>query len=104
MFNAPLVFVFLLRLSLEKMPKWNAYVIHTVAKVSLPIYLVSHVLDSVWYPILNAHIALEQRIYYYPISIVVTFGGSFILAFVVEKISSRMYSLVDKIMCRIGVY
>lgn len=97
LFNAPLVFIFLLRLSLEKLPGWIAWVIGTIARVSLPIYLTSYVWDSWWYPILKSHVTWEHRMYYYLPSIVVTFGGSFILAVVVEKISTGIYSKLSKV-------
>lgn len=96
LFNAPLIFVFLLRVSTDKLPKWIVSVIHLVAKVSLPLYLVSYIFDSLWYPVLNAHVALEQRIFYYPLSIAVTFTSSLVLAFVVEKVSAGIYGFLSK--------
>lgn len=101
LFNAPLIFLFLLRLSLEKLPTYVIYLIQTIAKVSLPIYLVSYIFDCWWYPILNANVALEQRLYYYPISIVITFGASLFLALVVEKLSTIIYLKLNDIFHKI---
>jgi len=102
LFNAPLIFIFLLHLSLEKLPKCIVNMIHTIAKVSLPIYLVSYIFDSLWYPILNTNVVPAQRMYYYPISILITFGGSLFLAIVVEKISTAIYSTLNKTLNKIA--
>ena len=96
LFNAPLIFVFLLCVSATKLPKWIVFIIHFVAKVSLPLYLVSYVFDSLWYPILNANVVCEQRIFYYPLSIAITFTASFVWAIVVEKVSSVVYTFLGK--------
>lgn len=100
LFNAPLIFIFLLRISTIKLPKWSVSVIHLVAKVSLPLYLVSYVFDSLWYPVLNTKIALSWGLIYYPVSIAVTFSASFALALIIEKVSSIIYTGLIKKMER----
>lgn len=100
LFNAPLIFLLLLRLPIQKVPKFISGIIQLVAKVSLPLYLVSYILDSLWYPVLNSNVVYEQRIYYYPLSIIITFSGSFVLALVVEKISTTIYTRVNKVLCK----
>lgn len=97
LFNAPLVFVLLLRIPTTKMPKWMVSLIHLVAKVSLPIYLVSYIFDSWWYPILDTKISFGYKLMYYPLSIAVIFGASFVLALVVEKVSSMIYKGLGRI-------
>ena len=96
LFNAPLIFIFLLRISTIKLPRCIVSVIYSVAKVSLPLYLVSYIFDSLWYPILNAKVVLEQRMFYYPLSIAVTFISSFILAVLVDKVSTIIYGFLNK--------
>lgn len=77
---AVLVFLFLLRVKMEKWHPFLKRVIVKISEVSLSMYLLSWIFDNYAYPILNEKVPfMRDRIVYYFIVVPFVFGCSFVL-------------------------
>lgn len=94
MLVAILVFIFLLRINMEKWPNIVKKVVVKISEVSLPIYLVSWIFDNYTYPIFNNTISnVKDRFIYY--FVIVPF--IFICSFVVGCVIDFLYRKIDSI-------
>jgi len=80
-------FIFIKHLNLEKVPAWTEKFILSVSELSLGIYLVSWIFDSLAYPVLNSNIPqVQNRLFYYFLVVPLVFLGSALLAWMINII------------------
>lgn len=79
-----LVFVFITRLNLEKLPKPLKRCVGIIAKYSLATYLVSYIFDNLFYTELNKKVEkVTDKIAYFPLIVPLVFVCSLLLGIVV---------------------
>ncbi|MHC1721380.1 MAG: acyltransferase [Clostridiaceae bacterium] len=82
-----LIFIFLKHINLENAPSWIEKPVLLISELSLGIYLVSWIFDSIVYPILNSRIIqVQNRLDYYIIVVPLVFIGSAILSWLINII------------------
>ncbi len=90
--DSVLVFIFINNLNFEKLGKRAKKVLAKVSNLTLGIYLVSYIFDSMFYKILNSHEPdIEKRILYYIIIVPAVFICSLILSYIIDFIK-RIFS------------
>ena len=91
------VFLFMLKLNLEKTPQFLANIIQTISKVSLPLYLVSWIFDTLIYSVFNTHIIdFGAKIPFLPITVFLVFICSFIIACIINIVHHFLLQIVAK--------
>lgn len=87
-----LVFVFVLRMNINYLPKWLERSIQKISEVSLSIYLLSWIFDNYAYSILKGKIEnVRGRFVYIFIMVLFVFGCSFVLACLIHYIYKIMF-------------
>ncbi len=85
--NSILIFVFLLRISTDCMPKAVKKIIVTISEVSFGMYIVSWIFDQYTYPKLISSVSnMPSRIQYYFIVVPFIFICTFILAYIINLV------------------
>ena len=92
------VFLFLVRLNLDKCPPFLQKILAFLSAISLPTYLLSYIVDDYCYPIFNSLIEnpLDRLFYYIPM-VPITFTISSCLAIVIHLIKTildRLFKLI----------
>lgn len=89
-----LLFLFIIKLNVERLPNPVKKCFSIVSELSLGVYLLSWIFDNALYQILNTHIALVQdRLYYYPLIVPAVFLCSLLLSWIVKLICRPLLDL-----------
>lgn len=92
--STTVLFLFLLKCDFSKVPSFLSKIIETISLVSLPLYLVSWIFDTIVYNAFNARILnFVDKVKFFPITVLLSFIGSFTLAYIINSI----YTCIKKI-------
>jgi surface polysaccharide O-acyltransferase-like enzyme len=94
-----LIFVIILRLPLDKLPKVFSSIISKVSELTLPTYLLTWIPDSLIYPVLMANVATGPARYKW---LFITVPISLVSALIMAQLVQWLYGPVDKLVKKLG--
>lgn len=95
---AILVFTLLKNIDSSKIPKFITKVVTKISEVSLPIYMISWIFDSIAYKILNERISnIPTRMLYYLPTVLFIFIASFLSSILIDNIVKFTLSKGEKL-------
>lgn len=79
-----LTFNILIKLKLNKIPKWTNKIIIGISNLVFGAYLLSKISDTIVYKYLNTNIVFKERIFYAPLCVLTVFISSMIMSYFVN--------------------
>lgn len=99
---AVLVFLLILHINLENIPNILKSIIMKISELSLGVYLVSSIFDTLIYPKLNARIMdMPKRMEWYIVVVPLVFICSLMLSGILDYISKFMFGCIEKIISKL---
>ncbi len=93
------LFVWLKGLSMRKAPRWLAWFVCITAQLSLGVYIISYIPDSLLYPWFGTLVVeVPHRLVWLPLLVVTDFLVSWLLAALVQGIYLGLYSFFAKLL------
>lgn len=95
--SSPLLFLALLKCDFSRLPKPVCKIIETISLVSLQLYIVSWIFDTLIYEDFNAkYVTFAERLVRLPLPIIQVFFYSFIVALIIQFIYDRIRKLTKE--------